>query len=436
MKKYVWISIVIVLLFLLPLPVPAQVKEYRLENGLKVLIVEDHKVPLATFQIWYAVGSRNEPAFKTGISHLLEHMMFKGTPKYGSKVFSKIVQKNGGTDNAFTTKDYTMYFQTLASDRIDISIDLEADRMQNLTLDPGEFIAERDVVLEERRMRYEDDPQNALFEEVMAAAFKAHPYHHPVIGWKSDIESIARDDLYRYYKAYYAPDNACIVIAGDVDPGKVMEKIRKTFGTIPPGEGRVKVTSEEPKQTGERRVHLEKEAELPYVMAVFHVPNFPHEDNYALDVLASILSGKSGRLYRNIVYEKKLALDAFGEYDNFNKDPMLFYLGGTAAPGRDIAELENALYQEIDVLKQSPPSEEEVQKAKNQVEASFIMSQDSLYSQARLTGMFEMLGGWQLQDKYVEGIRKVTPGEVQKAAQKYFSEENRTVGVLIPKKRK
>ena len=194
------LSLFIFLFLFLPSVASSEVKEYRLENGLKVMITEDHKAPIATFQVWYRVGPRNEPAGKTGISHLLEHMMFKGTHKYGSKVFSRLVQKNGGVDNAFTTKDYTMYYQTLASDRIDLSIELEADRMQNLLLAPDDVRDERSVVMEERRMRYEDDPRNSLYEEVVATAFKVHPYHNPVIGWMSEISSIEREDLLLYYK--------------------------------------------------------------------------------------------------------------------------------------------------------------------------------------------------------------------------------------------
>ena len=428
--------IVFVLFFFSASWLNAAVKEYTLDNGLKVIIVEDHKVPLATFQVWYKVGSRNEPAGKTGISHLLEHMMFKGTPEYGSKEFSRLVKKNGGMDNAYTTRDYTAYFQTMSSDRIDISIELEADRMQNLLLDPQEVISERDVVKEERRLRYEDDPQNSLFEAVMAAAFQVHPYHHPIIGWMSDLSSINRDDLYAYYKAYYAPDNAFVIVAGDVNPEATFQKIKTHFGDIPRGRGRSEVASVEPEQKGERRVSLRKEAELPYVLIAFRVPNFPHEDSFALDVLESILSGKSGRLYRNIIRDKKISIEVFGEYAGFYVDPMLFYLGGTASPGVAIAEVEKALYDELETLKENPPSEKEVQKGINQAEASFIFGQDSLFSQARLTGMFELFGGWELKDRYLEGIRSVTPQDVQAVAKKYFTEENRTVGILVPEKRR
>lgn len=412
----------------------AETKEYTLKNGLKVLMVEDHKAPIATFQVWYRVGSRNESFTKTGISHLLEHMMFKGTPKYGSKVFSQIIQKNGGMDNAYTTNDYTAYFQIIASDRLDLSIEMEADRMQNLLLDKKELLAERDVVMEERRLRYEDDPQTALYEELVATSFKVHPYRNPVIGWMSDLASIGQNDVVDYYRSYYAPDNAFLIVAGDIDPEKTLKKIKDSFEEIPRGKGRETVSAVEPEQRGEKRVYLEKEAQLPYMMIAYHIPRFPDEDIYALDVLDSILGGKSGRLYQNIVYEKKLALSAFAESDTFSLDPMLFYLGGTAAPGKEIDAVEEALYAEIERLKETPPSETEVQKAKNQVEAYFIMSQDSLYSQARMTGTFEIMGGWELETKYLDGIRSVRAEDVRRVVQKYFTPENRTVAVLIPLK--
>ena len=433
MKKFV---LLIILILVLPLSLSAGVNEYKLDNGLKVLVIEDHKAPLATFQIWYRVGSRDEPAGKSGISHLLEHMMFKGTPKYGSKAFSKMVKKKGGVDNAFTTKDYTMYYQTLASDRIDISIELEADRMQNLILDPKEVIAERDVVMEERRMRYEDDPQNSLYEEVLAAAFKSHPYHWPVIGWMSDISSIERDGLLSHYKAYYSPDNAVIVVSGDVQADEIIKKIKASFEDISPASGRVVVTSREGGQKGERRISLKREAELPYIIAVYHTPSFPHPDSYALEVLGMILSGgKSSRLYRSIVYEKKLAIGASADYSGLHKDPYLFLLAATAAPGKDIKDVENALYAEIEKIKKELPSEREVQKAKNQIEASFVMGQDSIYFQAEITGMFEMLGSWKLKEQYLENIKKITPEDVSRVAKKYLTEDNRTVGILIPVKK-
>ena len=432
MKKLVFL---LAFILIIPLSANADTKEYNLDNGLKVLIIEDHKAPLAIFQIWYRVGSRNEPIGKSGLSHLLEHMMFKGTPKSGSKEFSRIVQKNGGVDNGFTTKDYTMYYQSLASDRIAISIELEADRMKNLIIDPKEVLAERSVVMEERRMRYDDDPQNSLHEEVMAAAYKSHPYHWPVIGWMSDIASIERNDLYNHYMAYYSPDNAVIVVSGDIKADEIIQKIKAAFGKIPADPDRRPVTSREDEQKGERRVSLKREAELPYVIGAYHTPSFPDKDSYALEVLGTVLSGgKSSRVYKAIVHEKKLALSAYADYSGLSKDPYLFMFGATAAPGKDIRDVENSLYEEIEKIKKEPPAENEVQKAKNQIEASFIMGQDSIYFQAELAGMFEMIGGWKLKEQYLEGIRKVTPQDVSRVAKKYLVENNRTVGVLIPTK--
>jgi zinc protease len=414
----------------------SEVKEYRLANGLKILIIEEHKAPVATFQVWYHTGSSDEPIGKSGLSHLLEHMMFKGTPKYGPSIFSKIVQKNGGTDNAYTIKDYTVYFELFSSDRISLPIDLEADRMQNLTMDPKETLLERDVVIEERRLRYEDDPQNSLFEEVVAAAFKAHPYQRPVIGWMSDIKSIERDDLYNYYKSHYSPDNAVIVIAGDVKIDEIIEKIKNSFSNISPAVSQKKnFTFSEPEQKGERRVLLKREAELPYILVAYHTPNFPHDDSCALDVLSLILSGgKSSRLYKSLVYEKKIALDVDTEYEGLSRDPYLFFLDATASPRKDIKDVEKALFLEIENIKKEPPLQHEVQKAKNQIESSFVMEQDSIYMEAMKYGIFEMLGDWKLINRYLEGIRKVTPDDVTQVANKYLQEDNRTVGILIPTK--
>lgn len=426
-------AIIFILLFI-PVAVYAAVKEYTLKNGLKVLVIEDHKAPLATFQIWYKVGSKDERVGKTGISHFLEHMMFKGTPKYGSKEFSNIIQRNGGIDNAHTTKDYTMYHQTLPSDRIDLSIKLEADRMINLLLDPKEVSAERNVVMEERRMRSEDNPQNSLYEEVVATAFKAHPYQWPVIGWMSDIVSIEKKDLYEYYKTYYSPNNAFIIVSGDVNSEEVITKIKREFENIPAKELPERTKSVEPQQAGEKRVYLKKEAELPYILIAYHVPTLQHEDSFALDVLSAILSGgKSARLYKSIVHEKRLALDVFTDY-RFHKDPFLFIFGGTAAPQKGIEDLEDEIYEQIEKIKTEMPSEREIQRAKNQIEAFFIFAQDSSYSRALYTGIFEILGDWRLMDKYIEGIRNVRPEDVQAVAKKYLISDNKTVGILVPVK--
>ncbi len=410
-----------------------RVTEKILPNGLKVLLKEEHKAPVVTFQIWYRVGSRNEVLGKTGESHMLEHMMFKGAKKYGPKQFSQTVMRNGGNDNAFTGKDYTAYFETFAADRIGISLDLESDRMQNLLLDPKEFLSERDVVKEERRMRYEDDPTSTMVEQMMATAFLSHPYHWPVIGWMADIGNLTRDDLYKHYKTYYAPNNATIVVVGDFDTRKLLPEIEKYFGSIPRGSEVPAVGAVEVKQLGERRIIVKKEAELPAVFAGYHTPDLKNPDSYALEVLQSVLSsGKSSRIYKSLVYEKQIALYAGGDYDNISNDPNLFYVYAGVMPGKTTEEVEKALYAEIDKLKTTPVADEELQKAKNQIEAGFIMGQDSVFFQAMLLGQYETVANWKMLEKYLDGIRAVTKEDIQRVVKEYFSEDNRTVGILVP----
>jgi zinc protease len=413
----------------------AEPKEYTLDNGLKVLIVEDHKAPLAVFQIWYKVGSIDETPGKTGLSHFLEHMMFKGTPNYASKEFTGIINRNGGVDNAFTTRNYTMYYQTLASDRINLSLELESDRMRNLLLAPADIESEKKVVMEERRLRYEDNPQTLLFEEVSEKAIDAHTYRNPVIGWMDDIKGLNREDLMRHYKTYYAPNNAVIIVAGDVRAGELIGRIRERFGGI------ASAVIDRPSPIAERmhkgrRSFTERrpQAELPFVVMAFNAPSLPDADACALSVMASLLSGKSGRLYLHIVRDKGLALEAFSFYDAFSRQPFLFYLGGTAKDEAGAVTLQEEFWRELDALKTNAPDEREVQKVKNRMEAEFVMGQDSIYFQGEMLGMFEMLGDWRLRDKYIEGIRAVRPDDVRRAAQKYFDGDNVTIGVLLPER--
>jgi len=411
------------------------VAEYTLKNGLKVLILEDHKAPTATFQIWYRVGSRDENIGKTGLSHLLEHMMFKGTEKHGPKTFSRAIQRAGGTDNAFTSKEYTGYFELLASDRIGLPIELEADRMRNLILAKDAVLSERDVVMEERRLRYEDDPQSMVYEEVIATAFQNHSYRWPVIGWMSDLKDLKPGDLMNHYQTYYAPNNAVIIVVGDVQKADIVSKITAAFGDIPEGPEIQRPKIEEGPQRGEKRLFVKKEAELPFIVSAYKVPDIKHEDGFALDVLGSILSdGKSSRLYQKLVYQQQIALSAWAGYEGLYKDPFLFLTGATAASGKNIEEVEKAINDEIEKIKKAPPSEIEVQKAKNQIEASFIMGQDSIYMQAKMIGTFEMIGGWRLWERYLEGIRRVSPEDVRHVAEKYLVSDARTTGILMPLK--
>lgn len=414
-----------------------KVTEKVLPNGLKVLLKEEHKAPVVTFQVWYKVGSRNEKLGTTGVSHLLEHMMFKGTKKYGPKTFSQTVMRNGGNDNAFTSRDYTAYFETFAADRIGISLELESDRMRNLLLDEKEFLSEREVVKEERRMRTEDDPTSTMVEAMMATAYLAHPYQWPVIGWMSDLDNMTRNDLYNHYRTYYAPNNATIVVVGDFDTKVLLPRIEKHFGKIPRGPAVPKVGAVEPKQHGERRVTVKKDAELPAVFAGYHTPDIEHSDSYALEVLQGVLaSGKSSQLYVSLVYEQQIALYAGGDYDNIANDPDMFYVYAGVMPGKTTDEVEKALYAEIEKLKTTPVKDEEIQKAKNQIESQFIMGQDSIFYQAMLLGQLETVASWKLLEKYVDNIRAVTKEDVMRVAKEYFTEDNRTVGILIPIKDK
>jgi zinc protease len=418
------------------IPQELKVTETVLPNGLKVLLKEEHKSPVVTFQIWYRVGARNERLGKTGLSHVLEHMMFKGSKKYGPKQFSQVVQRNGGNDNAFTSKDYTAYFENFAADRLEIAMDLEADRMQNLLLDPKDFLSERDVVKEERRMRYEDDPTNTMVEQMMATAFAAHPYQWPVIGWMADLGNLTRDDLYQHYRTYYAPNNATIVVVGDFDTRKVLALVQRYFGGIPRGPEVPKVGAAEPKQLGEKRIVVKQEAELPAIYAGYKVPTIKHPDAYALNVLQGILSsGKSSRLYKTLVYEKQIALYAGGDYEDVSADPHLFYVYAGVMPGKSTDEVEKALYAEIERLKNEPVADEELQKAKNQAEASFVMSQDSVFYQAMLLGQFETVAEWRIYARYLDNIRAVKKEDIQRVAREYFTEDNRTVGILVPVKK-
>jgi zinc protease len=290
----------------IPLPAIAatpKIQEFTLANGLKVLIVEEHKAPVVTVQIWYKVGSRHEVMGRAGLSHMLEHMMFKGTKKHGKGEFSKIIKKNGGNDNAFTSQDYTAYFENLAADKLELALEMEADRLQGLLLDDKEFQLEREVVKEERRLRTEDNPQAYLGEQMYAQAFMVHPYHWPIIGWFTDLNAMTREDLKFHYDRYYTPDNATLVIVGDVYADAALPLIKKYFERIPKGSPPAAPAVIEPEQQGERRIVVKREAQLPFLYFGYKVPNFKSQDVFPLAVLENILSsGKSSRLHDALVY--------------------------------------------------------------------------------------------------------------------------------------
>jgi len=410
------------------------VQEHQLANGLKVLLVESPKAPVVTVQIWYKVGSRNEIMGRAGLSHMLEHMMFKGTPKHPKGEFSRLIKKNGGNDNAFTGQDFTAYFENLAADKVELALELEADRLRGLVLDEKEFQLEREVVKEERRLRSEDDPQSYLAEALFAQAFQIHPYHWPIIGWFPDLNAMTRTDLKRHYDTYYVPNNAVLIVVGDVKAARLLPVIKRYFEPIPKRPLPQQPIPTEPEQNGERRIVVKREAQLPFVMAGYKVPNFRSDDSYALTVLEAILSqGKSSRLYRSLVYEQKLALAVGAEYSPLQADPGLLSCFAVVAPDHTIEQVERALYAELEKLQQAPPSEQEMARAKNQVEAAHIFGQDSNFRQAMLLGQAETTGaGWRHVEQFVTKLRNVTAADVQRVARKYLIEDGRTVGILIP----
>jgi zinc protease len=410
-----------------------KVQEAALDNGLKVLLLEDHKSAVVTFQVWYRVGSRNEIDGRSGLAHFLEHMMFKGTKKMKPEEYSRIIAQNGGNSNAFTTQDHTVYFATMSRDKIGVEIELEADRMTNAVLD--DYESEKMVVMEERRLRTEDKPGAALGEVMGAVAYTVYPYRRPVIGWMSDILNLSGDDLRQFYKTYYAPNNAFIVVVGDFESQKILAKIKQEFGKIARGAEQPKVTLEEPPQKGERRVALKKEAELPLLSMYYHVPNLQNSDGFALDLLSVILaSGRSSRLYQDLVYNKRIATGVDADYDGVSIGPAIFSFTAQVMPDKQQAEVESAIDKVVAQIRSEPVSDRELEKAKNQVEAAFVFGQDSIFGQALRIGQFESVAKWQFINTYLPGIRAVTAADVLRVAKKYLDPDRRTVGTLVPTK--
>jgi len=415
-------------------PAPAatvgDVTEAVLRNGLKVLIQEVRVAPVVSFMVWYKVGSRNESAGTTGISHLLEHMMFKGTPKYGKGEIARLLQRNGASFNAGTSIDYTNYYEVLASDRLELAMEIEADRMANALIPEEEHRLEMTVVRSELE-RNEDNPHRALYTEMLAQAFKAHPYHWPTIGWRSDVEAIRTEQIRAYYKRHYMPNNATAVIVGDVEAGQALALVERHFGSIAPGTPPEPVVTVEPPQQGERRFKLRKPGDTRYLMAAFPIPALVHADNYALDVAGMILGhGKVSRLYQSLV-EGHLATEVEAQNETA-RDPSLFIANATAAPGVTLEAVETALYREIDRLKQEPPTPAELGRARKQLQASFIFSKDSIRSLAQQLGYYETVGSYRYLESYLDRIADVTREDVSRAARAYLSEDARTVGHYEP----
>ena len=415
------------------LQVPWRVAEHRLSNGMRALMLQDRRAPSIVFQVWYGVGSRDEPKGKTGVAHMLEHMMFRGTEKYGPKEFSNIVMRNGGSHNAFTSFDYTAYFERIASDRLGLVMELEADRMVNLVLKQEELTPEQKVVMEERRSRTEDSPTGALFEKLRAASYTKHAYRNPIIGWAEDIDGYSLEDLEAFYKRYYTPNNATAVIVGDFDVSEAILLLEKHFGPIPslPFEGRPRMT--EPEQTTSRRLVVRKEAQLPYVAMAHHAPNWKHDDGPALIMLENILGGgETSRLYQRLVRKDAIALGAGADYTYVSLDPMLFYLYGQPAPGKEAIDVEKTILDEVDRLIRKGVSKEELERNLRSIEAQTIFSMDSHFYRAMQLGRAMIAGDWQLVNGYLPSLAKVTSADIVRVAKKFLRAQNRTTATLVP----
>ncbi len=407
------------------------VKFKRLKNDLTVLVLENHKAPVATLNIFYRVGSRNEHFGKTGISHLCEHLMFRGTKKLKPEEFSNIIQENGGMDNAFTSADYTDYFEVINRDHLNVPVALESDRMANF--DPKGFKSEKAVVMEERRLRTDDNPEDALAELTDAQAFLAHPYHWPVIGWMNDISGLTLADVLAYHRVYYSPQNATVVAVGDFNADAVMKEITEAFGTLPNGPKPPPVTEVEPAQHGARHAVLRHAANLPALEMAFHVPNYRSADSFPLEVAAEILAdGKSSRLYRDLVVEKRMAVEIDASYDMTSFDPGLFAISAELRPGIKTKDAVAEIDRQLALLRTKEAGAKELQKAKNLEQAEFVFGEDSIFREAMLLGLYQMLGNYRMLDQYLPGIDRVKASDVQRVAGAYLVDSNRTLGVLVP----
>ena len=415
-----------------------QVHETTLSNGMKVLVKEDHRAPVVVSQVWYKVGSSYEDNGITGVSHVLEHMMFKGTKKHVAGEFSRIIAENGGRENAFTGRDFTAYFQQLEKSRLPISFELESDRMRNLTLPEEEFNKEVEVVMEERRLRTEDKPRALTQEQFYATAFVSSPYHNPIIGWMDDLKNLTVDDLKTWYERWYAPNNATLVVVGAVNAQEVFDLAEQYFGKLTPSEVVPLKPRPEIPQLGMRNITVKAPAKLPYLLMGYKVPvaNTTTEDwePYALEMLAGILGGSgSARFPRELVREKQIAAGINVGYDLFARQEDLFVIDATPAEGHTIEEVRQAIEEQINRIKTELVSEEELARIKAQVVAHKVYEQDSVFYQAMQMGMLETVGmGWQTLDEYPERIRAVTAEQVQAVAEKYLIDDGLTVAVLEP----
>ena len=415
-----------------------EVQAFELSNGMKLRVIENHRAPVVVSQVWYNVGSSFEHDGITGVSHVLEHMMFKGTPDYPSGKFSEIIAANGGKENAFTSKDYTAYFQRIASDKLEICLSMEADRMRNLILDEAEFLKEIEVVKEERRLRTDDKPMGLLYERFNAMAYTNSPYRQPIIGWMEDLDSMTIDDLRSWYKNWYAPNNATLVVVGDVDADDVFKLTKEYFSPLPVADLPVRKPRHEVEQHGVQRMTMQLPAEIPTLLMGYKVPVLINAESpaeaYALEVLAGLLDGgDSARLTRNLIRGEQLATSAGAGYSLYARHEDLFTFSVIPSDGVSMAQLEAAIKNEIEAIKTTPPEQKEMDRVIAQVLASSVYEQDSSFYRAMQIGILETVGlGWQTKDEYIEKVKAVTAEQVQQVAKKYLVDKRLSVAVLDP----
>lgn len=414
------------------------VAEHRLANGMRILVQTDRRAPVVVSMVWYRVGSIDETNGTTGVAHVLEHMMFKGTEKVPTGQFSRLISSAGGRENAFTSRDYTAYFQTVDKRQLDLSMRLEADRMVNLTLSPDEFSKEIRVVMEERRLRTEDRPHAILFEQLNSVAYRAHPYRHPIIGWMNDLENMKVEDARAFYERWYAPNNAILVIVGDVEPKEVFTLAEKYFGPIPARELPSRKPQTEPDARGIQRIIVKAPAEQPYVVMAYRAPMMRDPDKdwepYALEMLANVLDGhEAARLTRTLVRGERIASNVDASYDSIARGPGQFYLSATPTPGNTSESVEQALRREIAKIVSDGVSADELRRVKAQVIAGQVYQRDSMFAQARMIGALETVGfSNRLIDRFLEKLQTVTPEQVQAVAKKYLVDDALTVAYLDP----
>ena len=416
----------------------ADVVVSELANGLRIIVKPDRRAPVVVSMVWYRVGSVDEQGGATGVAHVLEHMMFKGTRDVPAGEFSRLIAEAGGRDNAFTSRDYTGYFQTLHKSALPLSFRLEADRMTNLVLSPEEFAKEIKVVMEERRWRTDDRPQSVLFERMMAVALTAHPYRNPVVGWMNDLENLNIDDTHRFYQNWYAPNNATVVVVGDVIPGEVFALAEKYFGAIPRKALQPRKPQEEPPQLGVKRLTVKVPAEQPQVLMAYRVPRLtkPAEEwePYALDMLESVLSGNpAARLPQQLVKTDRLAVSAGASYEGVGRGPGFFYLIGTPVNGRTAAEMEQGLRREVQRVVNDGVTQEELERVKAQAIAAQVYQRDSMFFQARQIGWLETVGlSYRDEQLFMEKLQQVTAEQVRDVARRYLVDDGLTVAYLDP----